>query len=139
MKFLYKIIMPLMVGLYRLTGGRLGGNMGRLKVLLITNKGRRSGRTYVTQLGCFDNERGYVIVASNSGRPSNPAWYYNLKSDPQVTVQVFDKVMPATAEVLTGEARRQAWRQVIATAPANANYEKRTTREIPVILLRPNK
>ena len=131
--------MPLMVGLYRLTGGLLGGRMRGFNVLLLTTKGRRSGRMYTTPLGRFDNDRGYVIVASNGGSCSNPAWYYNLKSTPQVTVQVRDKVMPATAEVLTGESRMRAWRQVIATAPAYANYEKRTTREIPVILLRPNK
>ena len=84
-------------------------------------------------------EYGYLIVASNAALPTNPAWYYNLKNNPQVTVQVLDQVIPATAEVLSGEARAQAWRQVIATAPSYADYEKRTTRKIPLILLRPNK
>lgn len=139
MKILFRIMVAFQVWLYRLTGGKLGGQIRGFKVLLLTTKGRKSGKTYITPLGCFDNESGYVIVASNAGQPSNPSWYYNLKSNPQVTVQVLDKVMPATAEVLSGEARTQAWRQVIATAPSYANYEKRTTREIPLILLRPNK
>jgi deazaflavin-dependent oxidoreductase (nitroreductase family) len=113
--------------------------MRGFKVLLLTTTGRKSGKTYTTPLGLFDHDCGYVIVASNAGLPAHPAWYYNLKSNPQVTVQVLDKVVPATAEVLSGEARTLAWRQVIATAPPYADYEKRTTREIPLILLRPNK
>jgi deazaflavin-dependent oxidoreductase (nitroreductase family) len=139
MKYLFKFFMALQVGMYRLTGGRLGGRMRGFKVLLLTTIGRKSGKAHTTPLGCFDQAGGYLIVASNAGQPTNPAWYYNLKSNPQVTVQVFDRIMPATAEVLSGEARTQAWRQVIATAPAYANYEKQTTREIPLILLHPNK
>lgn len=112
--------------------------MRGFKVLLLTTTGRKSGKTYTTPLGQFDYDGGYVIVASNAGQPTNPAWYYNLKSNPRVTVQVLDQVIPATAEVLSGDARAQAWRQVIATAPSYADYEKRTSREIPLILLVPN-
>ncbi len=113
--------------------------MPGFKVLLLTTTGRKSGKAHTTPLGWFGHDGGYVIVASNAGQPKNPAWYLNLVSNPQVTVQVFNKIIPATAEVLSGEARAQAWRQVIATAPSYAGYEKKTTREIPVILLRPNK
>ncbi len=134
---MFRFFMALQVWLYRRTGGKFGGQMRGFKVLLLTTKGRKSGKTYVTPLGCFDHEDGYVIVASNAGLPKNPGWYYNLKSNPRVVVEVLDKVIPATAEVLSGEARAQAWRQVVATAPSYANYEKRTTREIPLILLRP--
>ncbi len=138
MKFLLQFFMALQVGLYRLSGGMLGGQMRGFKVLLLTTTGRKSGKTHTTPLGCFDQEGGYVIVASNGGQRANPAWYYNLKSNPQVMVQVLDKKMPATAQILSGEARTAAWRQVIATAPGYANYEKRTSREIPLILLRPD-
>lgn len=139
MKYIFKFFMGLSVWLYRLTGGILGGGMPGLKVLLLTTTGRKSGKTYTTPLGRFDHEGGYIIVASNGGQPTNPAWYYNLKSNPRVSVQVRDKVIPATAEVLSGEARAQAWSQVIASAPSYAAYEKRTTREIPLILLRPDR
>jgi len=131
--------MVIQVGIYRLTGGKMGSQMRGFKVLLLTNKGRKSGKKYITPLGYFENENGYIIIASNSGQPTHPAWYYNLKSNPQVTVQVLDKVLSVTAEVLTGEARTLAWQQVIASAPLYANYEKKTTREIPVILLHTNK
>jgi deazaflavin-dependent oxidoreductase (nitroreductase family) len=138
MMTLFKLFTAFHVWMYRITGGRLGGTMRGFKVLLLTTTGRKSGKAYTTPLGVFDHPSGYLIVASNAGLPANPAWYYNLKSNPQVTVQVLDKVIPATADVLSGEARTLAWSQVIATAPSYADYEKKTTREIPLILLRPN-
>jgi deazaflavin-dependent oxidoreductase (nitroreductase family) len=127
------------VWLYRLSGGKIMGNMRGFKVLLLTTIGRKSGKSRTTPLGWFDHEDGYVIVASNSGMPRNPGWYHNLKNNPQVTIQVMDKVTPVSAEVLAGDARARAWRHVIATSPMYGGYEKRTKREIPVILLRPNK
>jgi deazaflavin-dependent oxidoreductase (nitroreductase family) len=136
---MFKLFLAISVWLYRISGGKLGGRMGRFNVLLLTTTGRKSGRSFTVPLGSFDWQGSHVIVASNSGQPTHPAWYLNLKSQPQVTVQVLDKVMSATAEVLTGKDRAQAWHQVITTAPAYAEYEKKTTREIPVVLLRTNK
>ena len=139
MKYIFKLFLALQVGIYRLSGGKLGGSMGRNRILLLTTTGRKSGKIRTIPLGCFDHKDGYVIVASNAGQPTHPAWYLNLKSNPRVTVQVLDKVLSVTAEVLSGEARAQAWQRVITTAPSYANYVKRTTREIPVVLLRPGK
>lgn len=138
MKLLMKLFMAIQVGLYRLSGGKLGGQMGGFKLLLLTATGRKSGQPRTVPLGYFEQPGGYVIVGSNGGQPTHPAWYLNLKRQPQVTVQVLDKVVPATAEVLAGEARAQAWQQVITAAPQYANYAKQTTREIPVVLLHPN-
>src|ERR1700690_3755944 len=139
MKYIFKLFLALQVGIYRLSGGKLGGSMGRNRILLLTTTGRKSGKIRTIPLGCFDHKDGYVIVASNAGQPTHPAWYLNLKSNPRVTVHVLDKVLSVTAEVLSGEARAQAWQRVITTAPSYANYVKRTTREIPVVLLRPGK
>lgn len=136
MKFLFKLFMALHVGLYRLSGGKLGGDMRGFKVLLLTTTGRKSGKTHTVPLGYFNHERGYIIVASNGGQPTHPAWYHNLMSNPQVTVQMLDAVMPVAAEVLTGQARAQAWQQVITTAPPYADYETKTSREIPLVLLK---
>ena len=129
--------MTLYVGLYRRSGGKIGGRMGRNKVLLLTTTGRKSGRARTTPLGWFDHPDGYLIVASNGGASTHPAWYLNLKHQPQVSVQLFDKVVPVTGEILTGEPRVQAWQQVITEAPNYAAYEKRTSREIPLVLLHP--
>jgi deazaflavin-dependent oxidoreductase (nitroreductase family) len=113
--------------------------MGGTRVLLLTTTGRKSGKTFTTPLGCFEQTDGYIIVASNAGQPTHPGWYFNLQNNPHVTVQVLDKVIPVTAEVLSGEARTQAWQQVITSAPNYAGYEKSTTREIPLVLLHPDK
>jgi len=137
MKSIGKLFMSISVGLYRLTGGKLGGKMFGFDVLLLTTTGRKSGQQRTTPLGSFTRPDGLVIVASNGGKPTHPAWYYNLVAQPHVTVQVMDKVMPATAEVLTGAVRAEVWQQVITTAPNYAAYEKKTTREIPLVLLRP--
>ncbi len=134
----FKLFMAIQVFLYRLTGGRLGGKFGGFNVLLLTTTGRKSGQARTVPLGRFDHPKGYVIVASNGGQPTHPAWYFNLKGNPHVTIQVLDKVLPATAEVLTGQERAQAWQQVITTAPNYAAYEKKTSREIPLVLLRLN-
>ena len=135
---MFRLFMALQVALYRLSGGMLGGTMMGFKVLLLTTTGRKTGKVRTTPLGWFDRPGGYIIVASNGGARRHPDWYFNLQNKPQATIQVMDKVLPVTAETLTGEARAQAWQTVITTAPAYARYEKTTTREIPVVFLRPN-
>jgi F420H(2)-dependent quinone reductase len=139
MKSLYQWGIGQQVRMYQRSGGKRGGEFRGFKVLLLTTIGRKSGKKRTTPLGWFEHPEGYVIVASNAGKPENPNWFYNLKENPQVTIQVMDKVMPSTAEILSGDARTQAWNNVIATAPMYGNYRNGTTREIPVILIRPNK
>lgn len=138
MNFLLKPFTFIQVGLFRISKGTLPGSIRGFKMLLLTTTGRKSGKTRTTPVGRFDQPGGYVIVASNGGQSKNPAWYLNLKSNPHVTIQIGDRVMPAMAEILTGAARAQAWQNVIATSPAYANYEKRTTRQIPLVFLHPN-
>ncbi len=135
MKSLLKLFVIIYVGLYRLTRGRIGGRTGRSNVLLLTTKGRKTGKVRTVPLGCFDYDGGWAIVASNNGQPTHPAWYLNLKSHPQASVEAFGKVLAVKAEELRGEARSKAWQRVIATAPSYARYEQRTAREIPVLLL----
>ena len=139
MKTLFKIFMALHVGLYKLSGGRLGGNMRGFQVLLLNTVGRKSGKAFTIPLGWFAHPEGYVIVASNAGQDHHPAWYHNLKSNPGASIQVGERVIAVTAEVLAGEARSQVWRAITSTASAYAGYEKATTREIPLVLLRPVK
>jgi deazaflavin-dependent oxidoreductase (nitroreductase family) len=136
---MFKLFMAIQVWLYRVSKGRLGGSMRGFKVLFLTTTGRKSGKTRTLPLGLFDWPGGYLVVASNSGQPRHPSWYLNLMSHPKAVVQVLDKVVPVTAEVLSGETRAQARQQVITSAPAYAAYEKKTTRLIPLVLLRPSK
>ena len=136
---MFKFFMAIQVWLYRRSGGKMAGRMGRTQIILLSTTGRKSGQIRTLPLGLFDWPGGYLVVASNGGQPRHPAWYLNLMSDPHATVQLLDHVIPVTAEVLTGEARAWAWQQVITTAPSYAAYEKKTTRVIPLVLLRPTK
>ena len=111
--------------------------MRGFNILLLSTSGRESGKTRTLPLGFFDWPGGYLVVASNGGRPRHPSWYLNLGS-PQTTVQVLDKVIPVNAKMLSGETRAQAWQKVITSAPAYSAYEKKTTRAIPLVLLRPS-
>jgi deazaflavin-dependent oxidoreductase (nitroreductase family) len=132
-----KIFTSLHAFFYRLTGGKIGSTMGSTKVLLISTRGRKSGKTRTNPVNYFERDGGYLIVASNAGRPYHPRWYLNLKANPQVTVQIKDMIFPAIAEILTSDQRPSAWKAVIEAAPAFAGYESRTSREIPLILLKP--
>lgn len=137
MKIFFKLFMGLHVFLYRLTGGRFGGSMNGTGVLILTTRGRKSGKQHTNPVNYFQRDGGYVIVASNGGRNTHPAWYHNLKANPDISIQVMDKVIPVHAEAITGEARTSAWKQVVETAPLFDRYTKSTTREIPLMMLKP--
>jgi deazaflavin-dependent oxidoreductase (nitroreductase family) len=134
----FRLFGAMHTGIYRLSGGRLGGRMFNFKLLLLTTVGRRNGRAHTVPLGYFEEPGGYLVVASNGGQPRHPAWYHNLLNQPEVKVQELHRHFLATAEVLGAEARTRAWQHVIASAPIYATYEKKTTRQIPLVLLRPH-
>jgi deazaflavin-dependent oxidoreductase (nitroreductase family) len=137
MKFFFLITFRIMVWLYRLTGGRFGGQVQGLPVLLLTTTGRRSGKQRVAPLGYFEHEGAYVVTASNAGFDPNPGWYHNLKNKPQVMLQIRRKRLPALAEEAGPQLRKELWEKLVALAPGYRAYQTRTTREIPIILLKP--
>ncbi len=132
-----KYFMAFYAFLYRLTGGKFGGRIQGLPVLLLHTTGRKSGKKRVTPLGYLEHEGAYVITASNAGSDRHPSWFHNLKAHPQVGVQVGNKEMSATAEVADPALRGQLWAEFVERSPGYGAYEKRTTRVIPIILLRP--
>lgn len=137
MKFLFRFFLSLYVWLYQRTDGKFGGRVQGLSVLLLTTTGRRTGKKRTTPLGYFEHEGYYAITASNAGFDRHPAWFHNLKSHPQVEVQVQDKRLTAIAEPAEPELRKQLWAELVERAPGYGEYPKRTTREIPIVLLRP--
>ena len=137
-KRIFKTIMALFVSLYKLSGGRIGGSMRGLGVLLLTTTGRKSGKQWTTPLGYFEDNGAYIICASNAGNDHNPAWFLNLKSNPHVTIQVKDRHINATAEPANTETRNRLWGRLVALAPGYGNYEKKTSRVIPMVILRPS-
>ncbi len=138
-KLLFKPILAIYVFLYRLTGGKFGGAMQGLHVLLLTTTGRKTGRKRITPLGYFERDGGYVITGSYVAFGAYPGWFYNLKSNPRAAIQVKDKQYKISAEIAGPDKRGQLWAQLIELAPTYANYAKRTSREIPLVILRPVK
>jgi deazaflavin-dependent oxidoreductase (nitroreductase family) len=137
MKLLFKIITRIHVFLYRLSGGRFGSEMRGFQVLLLITVGRKSGKHRTTPLGFFQDNDNYVIIGSNGGLDYHPAWYYNLKSNPTASIQFKNKQMMALAEVAEAEDRRRLWLELMTVAPGYADYQKRTSREIPLVVLKP--
>jgi len=138
-RLMFKLITRIHVFLYRLTGGKLGSEMSGFKMLLLTTTGRKSGKKRTTPLAYFAYDGGYTVTASNGGQPNNPAWFHNLKSNPQATIQVKAVDMAVLAEQAEGALRKQLWRQLVEQTPVFAKYEKKTTREIPMLILRPSR
>ncbi len=122
------------VGLYRLTGGRIAR---KVDVLILTTRGRRTGKTRTVLLQFFRDGTNMVIVAANSGRSSHPGWFYNLKATPTVRVQVMDRILQVRAEELSAEETTVFWPRILHVAPSYARYQQATSRPIPLVRLVP--
>ena len=121
---------------YRETGGAVGHIWRRgAKTLLLTTRGRKTGEPRTAPLIYENSPNGYVIVASNGGAQKHPGWYRNLLRDPHVEVQVEGDVFPAQARTATGEERAELWRLAAQQWPPYDDYQTRTGREIPVVVL----
>ena len=135
-KALIKLFINLHTFFYEFTGGRFGSVMGKNKILLLTTKGRKSGREFTTPLVYMDHEDGYLLFASNGGNTNHPDWYYNLKNDPLVKIQIKDQIQTVRAAILDERNRAPIWKRIVAEAPQYGEYEGKTERLIPVVWLR---
>ncbi|MBN9618760.1 MAG: nitroreductase family deazaflavin-dependent oxidoreductase [Actinobacteria bacterium] len=104
-------------------------------ILLLHTKGRKSGREYVHPLIFRERDGAYLIVASKGGAPEPPEWYRNLQADPDVTVQVKDEVFAAHARTATAQEKPALWDYMVEAWPQYADYQKKTDRDIPVVVL----
>jgi proline iminopeptidase len=121
---------------YRETGGEVGHLWKRgSKVLLLTTKGRKTGKATTTPLIYESDGENYVVVASKGGAPEHPGWYRNLVKSPDVELQVKDDVFIARARVAEGPERERLWKLVNEQWPDYDAYQQRTDREIPVVVL----
>lgn len=123
--------------IYRLTGGRVLGRIGRVPVLLLVTTGRRTGAARTSPLLYLPQGRAYVVAASYAGEPTHPAWWLNLKAHPDATVQVGSTVVPVRAREAEGDERARLWAAIVAQDGSFAEYQRRTTRRIPVVVLEP--
>jgi deazaflavin-dependent oxidoreductase (nitroreductase family) len=120
---------------YVKTDGEEGHDWRGASVLLLTTTGRKSGESRSTPLIYGRHGDDYLVVASKGGAPQHPAWYLNLSADPEVDVQVKGERFHARARTATGDERSELWRTMTATWPAYDDYQERTGREIPVVVL----
>jgi deazaflavin-dependent oxidoreductase (nitroreductase family) len=127
------------VMLYHLTGGRAcrGGPDSLAGFLQLTTTGRKSGKQRTVHLIYIRDGADYVITASNGGSQRHPGWFFNIRSNPQVSIRVQDTQLSAVAEIVGPEKRKELWARLLEIAPLYAGYEKRTQREIPMVLLHP--
>jgi len=123
--------------LYRWTGGRIGGAMMNLPVLLLTTKGRRTGEPRTKALMYLPKGERYVVIASYLGEPRHPDWWLNLRADPQASIQVGGRRLRVAAREADGEERARLWQEVVGRQADYAEYQKRTDRRIPVVILEP--
>ncbi len=133
----FRFFLALHIYFYRLTRGKFGGKVQGLSILLLTTTGRKTGQKRTTPLGYFKDEGGYVITASNAGADRHPAWFLNLQADPHVIIDVKDKRFEVRAEIAGMEKRDQLWARLISLSPGYASYARKTRREIPLVILRP--
>lgn len=123
---------------YRATDGEEGYNWeGGTTILLLTTRGRKSGQERTTPLIFREHDGAYTVVASKAGADEPPAWYLNLKADPDVTVQIRGDVFRARARDATPEEQPVLWRRMAEVWPDYDAYQRKTQRRIPVVVLEP--
>jgi deazaflavin-dependent oxidoreductase (nitroreductase family) len=114
----------------------LGGGKGMIPTLLLTTVGRKSGRPLTLPLIFGRSGADYVLVASKGGAPAHPAWYLNLEASPEVSVQVKADRFTARAHTADAKERAALWPMMVGIYAPYADYQKKTDREIPVVVLR---
>lgn len=122
---------------FRANGGKVGGPFEGAPLLLLHTTGARTGAERINPLMYRALPAGYAIFASKAGAPVNPAWYHNLLVNPRVRAEIGDHEAEFTARVAKGEERHEIWEAHKVANPGFAEYEARTSREIPVVILEP--
>jgi len=135
--FMFKAVTAAHIALYRATGGALGGKLFKMPVLLLTTTGRKSGQQRTSPLTYFTDGDDVILIASKGGHPKHPAWYLNLSVNPEVEVTRGRTTQTMTARTANAEERARLWPMVVEGYSGYADYQKRTDREIPVVILSP--
>jgi len=123
---------------FRATGGRLGSRfLGGAPVCLVTMKGRKTGQLRTVPLIYLEDGGEYVIVASKGGMDQHPVWYLNLVANPDAEVEIGSERIAVHARTASREEKERLWPRLVEIYPDYADYQRRTEREIPVVILHP--
>ncbi len=122
---------------FRENGGKVGGPFEGAVLMLLTTTGAKSGELRTSPLVFTEDDGRYVLAASYAGSDKNPAWYHNLVANPKVTVEIGEETFDATATVVLEDRAERArlYAKMVALMPGFDDYEKKTDRVIPVVLL----
>ena len=120
---------------FRANSGKVTGQFANAPLLLITTKGARTGEIRTTPLVYSKDGENLVVIASMGGAPRHPSWFLNLKANPDVTIEVGAEKYTAKASVPEGAERDRLFNQQVAQMPAFADYQRKTTRAIPAVVL----
>jgi deazaflavin-dependent oxidoreductase (nitroreductase family) len=122
---------------FRANGGKVGGNFTGAPILLLHTTGARTGLERVHPMMYRKVDGGYAVFASKAGAPTNPDWYHNLVANPHVRAEIGSATVALTARVANHAERERIWGAQKADYPGFADYEQKTTRQIPVVILEP--
>jgi len=120
---------------YRANGGQVTGQFAGAPLLLLTTTGAKSGQPRTAPVAYTADGDRLLVIASKGGAPTHPDWYHNLVANPEVTVEVGTETFPARATVPDGEERDRLFNQMAAQMAGFADYQRNTTRRIPVVVL----
>ena len=136
-KTLMKVIGIAHTSLYKMSGGKLTRNMRGSEVVLLTTTGRKSGKQRTTPLFGLADGENWTVIASQGGHHEHPHWYLNLRDNPDVTLQVGSESMRMRAETAEGAERERLWASMAEMYDGYDEYQKLTSRVIPVVVLKP--
>ena len=122
---------------YRLSGGRVGGKLGKAPILLLTTTGRKSGEKRTAPVLYLADGNRFVVINTNAGNAKTPAWSLNLRADPEAEVEVGRRRVPVRARLAEGEERADLWRRHMEQYSGWDYYESKLDREIGVFVLEP--
>ncbi len=120
---------------FRANGGRVTGQFAGAPLLLLTTTGEKSGEARTTPLVYSSDGNRIVIIASYAGAPKHPAWFLNLRANPEVTIELDDETFAARAIIPDGEERQRLFDQQAAAMPQFNEYQSKTSRQIPVVVI----
>lgn len=122
---------------FRANGGWAGGPLEGMPLLILFNHGAKTGALRINPLAYQKVEGGYAIFGSKGGSPTHPSWYHNLMANPDVEIEVGAETLTVRARLTEGEERERIWTRQKLDFPQFADYEKKTSRQIPVLVLEP--
>jgi F420H(2)-dependent quinone reductase len=136
-RFFLKTFMSVNSFLIHVSKGKLGSKLGTQTILVIHYVGRKTGKKYQVPIAYFETDHGYFVIASNWGQEKNAVWYYNLKHQPNVMIEVHGKTLAMLAREADGDEYDKLWSIAVSRHPDYLHYKEMTTRHIPIMVFEP--